>query len=461
MKRTTYITIIAIIMISCLQGYNISLQYAKYIDEKISIINSEFSKSIDEERNLRAKGSNSVHQEKNQHLRIKVSNTLTPPIPQKGDEVANLDSFNVSKLKEKGIITSASDIISLFLQDSYEAKGRPLNLAVLDTIFRRNIKEDYEHSILLLNEDKQVIKAYGRRDIPSSWVYSKDYAVSLAHPRFIRVAIHIPPSQFIWHSIGTLTLSLLFVLVAAICIGYQLREIKRKDELLKNRELSANSIIHDLKAPINSVVMLMSVIKMKVADEGTQKLVTQTIDKAKRLVTTIETLLSVADNKRKFILNLKPTNMAELANIAQSDVDIIYKEKPHHINIIDQTQGKATIKVDKMYMLNVLRNLIENAVKYADEGVNVEVRIRKEGEFIQTSIVDNGWGINKKEQSKIFQQFYRIPHDNNPKGNGIGLALVKYIVEAHRGHIIVESEPNKGSKFTFTIPFSKIVENKD
>ena len=107
-----------------------------------------------------------------------------------------------------------------------------------------------------------------------------------------------------------------------------------------------------------------------------------------------------------------------------------------------------------MYMLNVLRNLMENAVKYADEGVNVEVRIRKEGNLIQTSVSDNGWGINKKEQKKIFQQFYRIPHANNPKDNGIGLALVKYIVEAHGGQIMVESEPNKGSKITFTIPYN-------
>lgn len=445
-----------------MQGYNIYLQYLNYIENQILSIDSPLCQSIDEERNLRTRISYKPDKIGEQHSYLKIYKPgEKAPKPQKEETVIRTETYNIKNLKKRGIISSEMDLVSLLLQDDNEAKGRPLNLAVLDTIFRRNIKEDYEHSILLLNQDKQVIKIYGRKDIPSSWVYTKDYAVSLAHLRFVRVAIHIPPSQFIWHSIGTLTLSLLFVLVAALCIRYQLREIKRRDELLRNRELSVNSIIHDLKAPINSVVMLMSVIKMKVADEGTQKLVTQTIDKAKRLVTTIETLLSVADNKRKFILNLKPTNMAELANIAQSDVNIIYKEKPHHINIIDQTQGKATIKADKMYMLNVLRNLIENAVKYADDGVNVEVRIRKEGEFIQTSIVDNGWGINKKEQSKIFQQFYRIPHDNNPKGNGIGLALVKYIVEAHKGHIMVESEPNKGSKFTFTIPYSNIVENKD
>ena len=457
MKKVIYISVLAIIMIGCLQGYNIYLQYLNYIDTQLTKINPTLFQSIDEERNLRTRLSYKPDKIGEQHSYLKIYKPgENVPKPQKEETVIRTETYNIKSLKKTGIISSEMDLVSLLLQDDNEAKGRPLNLAVLDTIFRRNIKEDYEHSILLLNENKQVIKTYGRRDIPSSWVYSKNYAVSLAHPRFICVAIHIPPSQFIWHSIGTLTLSLLFVLVAAICIGYQLREIKRKDELLKNRELSVNSIIHDLKAPINSVVMLLSVIKMKVTDENMHNLIEQTAEKAKRLVSTIETLLSVADNKRKFILNLKPTNIAELANIAQSDVDIIYKEKPHHINIIDELNGNATIKADKMYMLNVLRNLMENAVKYADKGVNVDVCIRKEGDFIQTSITDNGWGINKKEQKKIFLQFYRIPHTNNPKGNGIGLALVKYIVEAHGGHIIVESEPNKGSKFIFTIPYNNI-----
>ena len=365
-----------------------------------------------------------------------------------------MDSFDVKKLKAEGFVKSQADILLLLNQDIQEAKGNGINLAVLDTIFRNNLKEDYEYSILLLNKDKKVIRTYGRKDIPSTWVYSKDYAVSLAHPRFIRIAIHITPSQFIWNSIGTLVLSLLFVLIAAICIGYQLMEIKRKDELLKNRELSVNSIIHDLKAPINSVVMLMGVVKLKVTDPNMLQLLQQVSDKAKQLVTDIENILIAASGgNRKIILDPKEINIAELAETAKSDVDIIYQQKEHQISIDDQTNGKAIAKADRMYMLNVIRNLTENAVKYADEGVKVNISIRKDtNNNLVVSISDNGWGISPKDQKQIFKQFYRVPHKNGPKGHGIGLALVKYVVEAHGGKITVTSEQGKGSIFTFYVP---------
>ena len=454
MKRVLYISILAIIMVCCLQGYNIYLQYSKYVEEQISEINTELVKSIDEERSLR-----SLHKEKQtsgeQKLQFQVFNQKLAPKPPKGDQVFDLKSFNIKELKRKGLVNSSFDVISLVLQDAFEAEGRPLKLDVLDSIFSKKLKKADDHSILLLNKDKKVIKTYGRKDIPLTWAFSKDYAVNLANPRFVRVAIHIPPSQFIWHSIGTLVLSLLFVLIATICIGYQLREIKRKDELLKNRELSVNSIIHDLKAPINSVITLMSIIKMKVTDANVLNLVEQTSDKAKRLVNSIETILSVAGDKRRIILNLCPTPVMELIYTAKSDVDILYKDKSHSIIVNEQTNGTALAQADKLYLLNVLRNLMENAVKYADEGVKVLVDVENVDNMLRVSIVDDGWGISKKDQRNIFKQFYRVPHEHGPKGHGIGLALVKYVVEAHDGRITVESEPGKGSKFCFTIPVGK------
>lgn len=105
-----------------------------------------------------------------------------------------------------------------------------------------------------------------------------------------------------------------------------------------------------------------------------------------------------------------------------------------------------------MYLLNVIRNLMENAVKYADKGVIVNVSIKKDSNGLQVCIADNGWGISKKDQKLIFKQFYRVPHEHGPRGHGIGLALVKYVVESHGGHILVKSEVGKGSKFIFNIP---------
>lgn len=455
MNKSLFASILAVFMISSLQGYNIYLQHYNYIETKLSKIDPIIYQSIDEELNLRTRISYKPDKIGSQHSYLKVykPGEKIPTLP-KGEKMTNVSDYDVKELKSKGIINKETDIITLIFQDSNESKGRPINLSVLDTIFRNNLKEDYEHSILLLNKDKKVIKTYGKKDIPSNWVYSKDYAVSLAHPRFIRVAIHITPSQFIWNSIGTLVLSLLFVLIAATCIGYQLKEIKKKDKLLKNRELSVNSIIHDLKAPINSVVMLMGVIKLKVSDPNMLQLLQQVSDKAKQLVADIENILIAASGgNRRIILNPKEVNIAELAETAKSDIDILYKEKEHQISIGDRTNGNAIAKVDRMYMLNVIRNLTENAVKYANEGVKVNISIRKDtNNNLVVNISDNGWGISPKDQKQIFKQFYRVPHKNGPKGHGIGLALVKYVVEAHGGKITVNSEPGKGSTFTFNIP---------
>ena len=210
-------------MVSCLQGYNIYLQYHSYIEAEFTKINPIIYQSIDEELNIRTRITKNPDKIGSQHSYLKVYEPgETAPKLDKGEKITDVANFDVKKLKSQGLINSETDIITLILQDSNEAKGRPIQLARLDTIFKNNLKEDYEHSILLLDNDKKVIQTYGRKDIPSNWVYSKDYAVSLAHPRFIRVAIHISPSQFIWNSIGTLVLSLLFVLIAAICIGYQL-----------------------------------------------------------------------------------------------------------------------------------------------------------------------------------------------------------------------------------------------
>nr|WP_297028561.1 HAMP domain-containing sensor histidine kinase [Prevotella sp.] len=307
--------------------------------------------------------------------------------------------------------------------------------------------------MILVDKNKNVIKTVGTKNIPSYWVYSKDIAVNLANPRFIRVAVFITPSQFIIQFIWTLVLSLLFVLIASICIGYQLREIRNRDELLKNRELTVNSIIHDLKAPINSIIALMGVIKLKVTDESTKILARQIIDKAKLLVHDIETILSTANNKPRMILNREEVNIMKLISLAKSDVDILYESKEHTITIDDKTRGNQIVDADKMYLLNAIRNLIENAIKYADKGVMVHISVIRYNNELQVCVSDNGWGISKKDQKMIFNQFYRVPHEHGPRGHGVGLALVKYVIESHGGHITVNSELGKGSKFIFNIPF--------
>ncbi len=450
MKRIELISTVAIIMIGCLQVYNIYLQYKNYTQEQAQYITTTLKSSIDEELSYRSRRTYNPDTLGQQRCYFKIAREIPKETPK--HEIVDLRGYDVKLLQIQGLVESSEELIQLASQDLQAKKGRPLNMTMLDTIFTRNLNVQYEHSIMLVDKNKKVIKILGAKDIASYWIYSKDIAVNLSNPRFIRVAVFVTPSQFIIQSIWTLVLSFLFVVMVSVCIGYQLREIKKRDNLLKNRALTVNSIIHDLKAPINSIIALMGVIKLKITDETTRMLAGQITGKAKQLVHDIEMILSTASDKPRIILNRKETNIIEIINQAKADIDVLYESKEHAIIIDDETKRNPIVVVDNMYMLNAIRNLTENAIKYADKGVIVNVSVRRNNGDLQVSVSDNGWGISKKDQKMIFNQFYRVPHEHGSRGHGIGLALVKYVIESHGGHIIVNSELGKGSKFVFDIP---------
>ena len=460
MKRANIIAILAAIIIACLQGYNVHLQYQNYILRYLDDANDILVKAIDEEYHDRAKSPSNKDKNGEQHIKYKIFKSKDE-IPKemlekmKKEPISDLTTLDIGTLKKKGIVNSSADALMLLDQDVLEEQKKPLNLKKLDNIFSRLMGNSDEHSIYLLNKEKKVIKSIGEEG--SSWHYTKEIAVNLKTLRFVRVAINISPSNFIKQSIWTLWLSILFLAIAIGCIAYQLYEIKIKNELLRKREVSINGIIHDLKSPINSVLSVLSLLKIRMKTDKTfMPLIEQACDKAKLLITDIESILLAAKGGRcRILLNKKDTNILQIIQIAKSDIDVLYKQKKHSIEIVDETNGNANIKVDEMYMRNVLRNLLENAMKYSDEGTIVNVLIRRTSRHLTISVKDKGWGISRKDQKHIFDQFYRVVHPNGPRGFGIGLATVKYIVEAHHGKINVQSELGKGSVFTITLPTTK------
>ncbi|MBR5351981.1 MAG: ATP-binding protein, partial [Prevotella sp.] len=119
----------------------------------------------------------------------------------------------------------------------------------------------------------------------------------------------------------------------------------------------------------------------------------------------------------------------------------------------------STIYVDEVHFQNVINNLLDNAVKYRkpDTPLNVHIRTWNEKDRLCCSIKDNGIGLKKDDQKKIFDKFYRVHTGNvhDVKGFGLGLAYVKQIVELHKGEIKVDSDKDKGTTFTISLPVIK------
>ncbi len=456
MKKYYYITILALLVVTLLQEYNVSLQYKEYIYKEIDKINSALKVSVDEEYAIRAHQNYNPHKDGKQRLYTKImtEEDFLKAKPKKED-VIRFDEINIQELRDKGIVETEAEAMGLLTKDRLTAKGNPINLKKLSQIFKKNLNEDFSYTLLILDENKKVIKSYGQTKDIESWQTSKPIAIGLNPVRFVQAVVDITPSSFIINSIETLISTILLAIIIVFCVGFQMTAIRYKEDLLRNREVSLHGTVHDLKAPLASILLKLGFIKDYIKDADLQEMITSSERQIKNLANTIKTILITSKaSESKLVINKEQVDIIELTEQAQEQIDINYASKPHAIGIHDHREENTLVYADKYLIENVMHNLMENAVKYSDKEANVEVNIKQDEHFTIISVSDHGVGIDKKYQKKIFEQFYRIPATHHKSGYGIGLAMVKYAVKAHGGTIKVVSEPGKGSTFTFTLPLN-------
>ena len=456
MKKYYYITILALLVVTLLQGYNVSLQYKEYTYKEIDKINSALKVSVDEEYAIRAHQIYNPHKDGKQRVYYKqMSEEDFLKAKPKKEDVIRFDEINIQDLRDRGIAETEAEAMGLLTKDMLTAKGNPINLAKLSQIFKKNLDENFAYTLLILDENKKTIKSHGPTKDIDSWQASKPIAIGLKPIRFVQAVVDITPSSFITNSIWTLASTILLALIIVFCVGYQMTAIRYKEDLLRNREVSLHGTVHDLKAPLASILLKLGFIKDCIKDADLQEMITSSERQIKNLANTIKTILITSKaSESKLVINKEQVDIIELTQQAQEQIDTNYASKPHAIGIHDHREENALVYADKYLIENVMHNLMENAVKYSDKEANVEVNIKQDEHFTIISVSDHGVGIDKKYQKKIFEQFYRIPATHHKSGYGIGLAMVKYAVKAHGGTIKVVSEPGKGSTFTFTLPLN-------
>lgn len=444
-------------IITLLQGYNISLQHKNYIFNETDKINSELKVTVDEEYAIRAYQNYTQYKDGKQRLYYKdMSEEDFLKAKPKKEDIININEINIQELRDKGIVETEAEAMGLLTKDRLTAKGNPINLKKLSQIFKKNLNEDFSYTLLILDENKKVIKSYGQTKDIETWQASKPIAIGLKPIRFVQAKVDITPSSFIRNSIETLISTIQLALIIVFCVGYQMTAIRYKEDLLRNREVSLHGTVHDLKAPLASILLKLGFIKDSIKDADLQEMIDSSERQIKNLANTIKTILITSKaSESKLIINKEQIDIIELTKQAQEQIDINYASKPHAIGIHDHREENALVYADKYLIENVMHNLMENAVKYSDKEANVEVNIKQDEHFTIISVSDHGVGIDKKYQKKIFEQFYRIPATHHKSGYGIGLAMVKYAVKAHGGTIKVVSELGKGSTFTFTLPLNE------
>ncbi len=449
MKKIVFVSSLAALTVLLLQSLWINNVHKSYVNEKMIEFDKVAISSIGKELDIRSFGITSI--------KNKVENADST------EETRYVKQYtlNQTMLGNNDVGDNIYEIVQQLEQDALIEQHIYINMHVLDSVVnselsKRNINDQYR--IILFNKDTTSIGQAG--SLPIGKVGNNStrlYPIGTKEMQFIQIETEILLSDFMEKMLKILSVSAIMILIVILCVLYQMHIIKKQNELFKRREAGVNGTIHDLKSPLNSIITMLVWLRKKIQDNTVQNLIDNSLSQTKHLAEDIDSLLITArKDRQKLMLQKMEVDLYSLVSKARDGISVQYTHKLHTINTRFSSDDYI-VYVDQMYLVNVLRNLMENALKYSDEGVIIDLFAKEEKKFTAISIADNGWGIEKKYQKKIFAQFYQIPCREGyvNKGYGIGLPFVKYVLANHGGYITVNSEPGKGSVFTIHIPIHK------
>ncbi len=277
--------------------------------------------------------------------------------------------------------------------------------------------------------------------------------------------LYFPKEQAVlWRSLWLpLAAAILPIILTLICFLWASRLLMKQHKLncLKNDFI--NNVTHELKTPISTISFAVANIENATVIQEPERIrqFTKVIkEENKRLNQQVEKVLQAAiSDKKAFELKKDKVNLHEIINYLADAYELKIKEKGGHIKRL-LNAAKAEIQGDAFHLSNALSNLLDNAVKYSPEQIDIVLSTENTSEKLRILVADKGLGISRDKQALIFDKFYRVPTGDihNIKGFGLGLSYVKAIAEQHQGHISLKSRFGKGSTFILELPL--VEENK-
>ncbi len=266
--------------------------------------------------------------------------------------------------------------------------------------------------------------------------------------------------KYIFKSTGTITVVSVFlslVVLLGFAITTHIMFKQKRLSVIKNDFV--NNMTHELKTPISTISLASQMLKDDSIPASSKNLghISKIVeDETKRLSYQVEKVLKTALFSRgKIKINPKEIDLHNVIdNVVKSFSLQVENNNGKIEKNLDALYSKAY--VDEVHFTNIIFNLLDNAIKYSSEQPIIEIKTENVNHAVKISVKDYGIGIKKKDQKKIFEQFYRVHTGNrhDVKGFGLGLNYVKKMVEEHDGTINLKSEYKKGTRFDIVLPLN-------
>jgi two-component system phosphate regulon sensor histidine kinase PhoR len=237
-----------------------------------------------------------------------------------------------------------------------------------------------------------------------------------------------------------------------ILVVHETTQLRQMDSM--RRDFISN-LSHELRTPVsvikaNSETLLDGALENKKDAKIFSKAILHNADRLSEMVSSLIDLSRIEYGELKFVIeNIVLNQIVESVVLAFKN-----KAKRKNIQVVFERQSEVTVNSDAKAIERVLNNLLDNAFKYSPENSIIQISLRKQGEAIRLAVIDQGEGVAEEDQDLVFKRFFRTAsaRANTQQGSGLGLAIVKNLVYNLQGEVGVESRPEGGSEFWFTIP---------
>ena len=377
------------------------------------------------------------------------------------------DSMQNIKTGNAAVIENLAQEYQTF---SEPLKGR-LNAVFIDTLLRfelhnQGIYLPYSFEVLTANNDSLIFsKAMDMAGEKPVFIKANTYETAIFSKDVIRdpgkIKISFPQKNS--HILNQMTANMAttggLLLVLIFCMGYTIFSIIKQKKISEMKTDFINNMTHEFKTPVSTIMIASEALRDQeiVADRSRiTRLANIIYEENARLGSHIERVLNVARiEKNDFKLEKKPLDVNEMINIVIDSMAL--KLQKHDVRLtLNLDAINAVVLADELHFSNLIYNLIDNAIKYSSSTPEITISTENKGDQILINVADKGIGMSRDQQTKIFEQFYRIPTGNlhDVKGFGLGLSYVNTIVKRLNGVISVRSEKDKGSDFELKFPLA-------
>ncbi|MBA9078125.1 sensor histidine kinase [Rufibacter quisquiliarum] len=330
-----------------------------------------------------------------------------------------------------------------------------LNPVRLKKLFRQQLQQrDITAGFELILE-----KQARNRNITQYPYATRSYNVSLRKPRQ-RVQAYFPDPNlvFLQRMKWVIGSSLLLIVTAIFCFGYTLKTLFRQKKLAVLKNDFVNNMTHELKTPVATISLAAEAIQaFDLSKASAEEYISIVRQQSGRLSGLIDQILkSVALEQENVALERKRICLQELT------AHVLAQHKPQ-LELVAATvetqfpHERLVVTADELHLGNVLATLLDNALKYSNNQLRLQLSLYRQAHHAVLEIADNGLGIAPDHQAKVFEKFYRVPAGNvhNVKGYGLGLSYAKAVAERHGGTLTLRSRLGIGTTFLLSIPLAR------